>query len=150
MSEAKENSWSRWPIICKTHSKYFYTTLANTNYISREEPPSIWEILFLIPQNIVYPFLYIMDIVKDLVQFVLLVKAVGGLSLVLEYWSSFSSTVLNISFVTLFNITFKTSHYFAFLQNRLYGVLCLQFWFQSSLLEQLQKEGAGVGYLVFY
>ena len=104
----------------------------------------------MIPRNIVYPFLYIMDIVKDLVQFMLLVKAVGGLSLVLEYWSSFSSTVLNISFVTLFNITFKTSHYFAFLQNRLYGVLCLQFWFQSSLLEQLQKEGAGVGYLVLY
>ena len=104
----------------------------------------------MIPQNIVYPFLYIMDIVKDLVQFVLLVKAVGGLSLVLEYWSSFSSTVLNISFVTLFNITFQTSHYFAFSQNRLYGVLCLQLWFQLSLPEQLQKEGAGVGYLVLY
>ena len=47
----------------------------------------------MIPQNVVYPFVYIMDIVKDIVQFVLLVKAVGGVSLVLEYWSSFSSTV---------------------------------------------------------
>ena len=47
----------------------------------------------MVPVNIVYPFLYIMDIVKDLVQLVLLVVAVGGLSKFLEYWSSFSSTV---------------------------------------------------------
>ena len=47
----------------------------------------------MIPPNVVYPFFYIMDIVKDLVQFVLLVVAVGGLSKFLEYWSSFSSMV---------------------------------------------------------
>ena len=53
----------------------------------------------MIPVNIVYPFLFIMDIVKDLVQFVLLVNAVGGLLLVLEYWSSFSSTVLKYLYI---------------------------------------------------
>ena len=117
MSEAKENSWSTWPIICKTHPKYLYTTLANTNFIFREEPPSIWDILFMIPWNIVYPFLYIMDIVKDLVQFVLLVKAVGGLSLVLEYWSSFSSTVWNIYLVTL--LTWLFEHQVILLSNKI-------------------------------
>ena len=55
----------------------------------------------MIPVNIVYPFLYIMDIVKDLVQFLLLVNAVGGLILVLEYWSSFSSMVLKYICISL-------------------------------------------------
>ena len=49
----------------------------------------------MIPLNIVYPFFYIMDIVKDFVQLVLLLDAVGGLSLTLNDWSSFSSTVSN-------------------------------------------------------
>ena len=86
-------------MICKTPSKSFSNTLANTIFISREKPPSLWEILFMIPVNIVYPFLYIMDIVKDLVQFALLVLAVGGFSKFFEYWSSFSSTVSKHIFI---------------------------------------------------
>ena len=57
----------------------------------------------MIPLNIVYPFSYLMDIVKDCVQFVLLLGAVGGLSLVLKNWSSFSSTVWKIYLMTLWN-----------------------------------------------
>ena len=61
----------------------------------------------MIPLNVVYPFFYLMDIVKDIVQFLLLLVAVGGLPLVLKNWSSFSSTVTkNIYSLTLFNITF--------------------------------------------
>ena len=52
----------------------------------------------MIPLNIVYPFFYIMDIVKDIVQLVLLLDAVGGLSLTLDNWSSFSSTVSQFMF----------------------------------------------------
>ena len=52
----------------------------------------------MIPLNIVSPFFYIMDIVKDFVQLVLLVDAVGGLSLTLNNWSSFSSTVSKYHF----------------------------------------------------
>ena len=80
-------------MICKTLQKYLWSQLANKIFNSREELPSFGEILLMIPLKIVYPFLYIMDIVKDLVQFSLLVVAVGGFSKFLEYWSSFSSTV---------------------------------------------------------
>ena len=87
--------------------KYFYyyifTALANTMFICREQLPTLWEILFMIPLNVVYPFFYVMDIVKDLVQFMLLLVAVGGLPLVLKNWNSFSSTVSKYTFFgTLF------------------------------------------------
>ena len=76
-------------------------------FICREQPPTFGEILFIIPLNVVYPFFYLMDIVKDIVQFLLLLVAVGGFPLVLKNWSSFSSTVTkNIYSLTLFNITF--------------------------------------------
>ena len=52
----------------------------------------------MVPFNIVYPFLYFMDIVKDVVQLVLLLVAVGGLPLALKNWSSFSSTVSKYTF----------------------------------------------------
>ena len=98
---------STWKTICKTPKRYLCNTLANTCFIFREKPPSFLEILFIIPVNIVSPFLNVMDIVKDLVQFGLLVVAVGGLSKFLEYWSSFSSTVSKyIHF--LFWITYHT------------------------------------------
>ena len=61
----------------------------------------------MIPLNIVYPFFYIMDIVKDIVQLVLLFEAVGGLSLTLNNWSSFSSTVSKYMYLTLFNISYS-------------------------------------------
>ena len=60
----------------------------------------------MIPLNSVYPFLYIMDIVKDFVQFVLLLVTVGGLSLVLKNWSSFSSTVSKYIFFDTLELFF--------------------------------------------
>ena len=74
----------------------------------------------MIPMNMVFPFLYIMDIVKDIVQFMLLVEAVGGFSLVLEYWSSFSSTVSRFILFSLFYINFHT------FGSILYGITFLQ------------------------
>ena len=107
ISEQNGNMWSTCITICKTPKRYFCNTLANTCFIFREEPPSFLEILSMIPVNIVSPFLYVMDIVKDLVQFGLLAVAVGGLSKFLEYWSSFSSMVSKyIHF--LFCVTYHT------------------------------------------
>ena len=49
--------------------------------------------LTLIPLNILKPFLYVLDIIKDIVQLLLLLTTVGGLASALKYWSSFSSVV---------------------------------------------------------
>ena len=100
--------WSTWITICKTPRRYLCNTLANTCFIFSEKPPSFLEILFMIPVNIISPFLYVMDIVKDLVQFGLFVVAVGGLSKFLEYWSSFSSMVSTIYIYFLSWITYHT------------------------------------------
>ena len=67
--------------------------------------------LTLIPVNISKPLLYVLDVIKDMVQLLLLLTAVGGLSFAVRYWSSFSSgvSICNISeyatylrFITLF------------------------------------------------
>ena len=47
----------------------------------------------MLPINIIHPFLYTFDLIKDALQLALLIYSVGGLTLFLENWSSFSSTV---------------------------------------------------------
>ena len=47
----------------------------------------------LVPINILKPLLYVLDIIKDTVQVLLLLNAVGGITLALRYWLSFSSAV---------------------------------------------------------
>ena len=47
----------------------------------------------MIPEGVLSPFLYLLDIVKDSVQLVLIVYAVHGFPNVFENWSSFSSVV---------------------------------------------------------
>ena len=47
----------------------------------------------MIPEGLLSPFLYLLDIVKDSIQLVLIVYAVHGVQNVFEYWSSFSSVV---------------------------------------------------------
>ena len=49
--------------------------------------------LTLVPVNVLKPLLYVLDIIKDMVQLLLLLTAVGGLTYALRYWSSFSSAV---------------------------------------------------------
>ena len=55
--------------------------------------PSGYEMLTLIPINVLKPLLYVLDIIKDMVQLLLLLTAVGGMTFALRYWSSFSSAV---------------------------------------------------------
>ena len=47
----------------------------------------------LVPINILKPLLYVLDIIKDMVQVLLLLTAVGGFTFALRYWNSFSSAV---------------------------------------------------------
>lgn len=47
----------------------------------------------MIPGGVLSPFLYLLDIVKDSIQLVLIVTAVHGFLYVFENWSSFSSVV---------------------------------------------------------
>ena len=47
----------------------------------------------LISVGILKPLLYVLDIIKDIVQLSLILTAVGGLTFALRYWSSFSSAV---------------------------------------------------------
>ena len=99
---------------CKIPQNFVCKTLANTMSVCREQLPTLWEILFVIPLNIVHPFIYIMDIVKDYVQLALLLVAVHGLSKVLEYWSSFSSTVSKFTFECL--VLLKVQNNFGLVQ----------------------------------
>ena len=55
--------------------------------------PSGLEMSTLIPLNILKPLFYVLDIIKDIVQLLLLLASVGGLKFALKYWSSFSSGV---------------------------------------------------------
>ena len=47
----------------------------------------------LISVGILKPLLYVLDIIKDIVQLSLILTAVGGVTFALRYWSSFSSAV---------------------------------------------------------
>ena len=47
----------------------------------------------MIPEGVLSPFLYLLDMFKDSVQLVLIVYAVHGFHNVFENWSSFSSGV---------------------------------------------------------
>ena len=47
----------------------------------------------MIPEGVLSPFLYLLDIAKDLMQLVLIIYAIHGLQNAFEYWSSFSSIV---------------------------------------------------------
>ena len=51
------------------------------------------EMATLVPINILKPLLYVLDIIKDTVQVLLLLTAVGGFTFALRYWNSFSSAV---------------------------------------------------------
>ena len=64
----------------------------NDNYF-RLQSPSSWEVLSIVPVNMVHPFLYVFDIVKDMVQIALFATAIGHLEHLFKYWSSFSSVV---------------------------------------------------------
>ena len=55
--------------------------------------PYALEIILMIPKGVLSPFMYLLDIVKDLTQLVLIITAVHGVQNVFEYWSSFSSVV---------------------------------------------------------
>ena len=55
--------------------------------------PYALEIILMIPNGVLSPFMYLLDIVKDLTQLVLIITAVHGVQNVFEYWSSFSSVV---------------------------------------------------------
>ena len=62
---------------------------------------SIGEVLALVPMNIVGPFSYLLDIVKDSLQLILLLLSVGSFRLVLKNWTSFSSVVIEITFLSI-------------------------------------------------
>ena len=47
----------------------------------------------MIPEGVFSPFLYLLDMVKDSMQLVLIIYAVHGFCNVFEHWSSFSSVV---------------------------------------------------------
>ena len=55
--------------------------------------PSIMNLLITASTNIVFPFVYVSDIVKDSLQVALLVIAAGGPVIVLRYWYSMTSFV---------------------------------------------------------
>ena len=47
----------------------------------------------MIPEGVLSPFLYLLDIIKDSMWLVFITYAVHGFHNVFEYWSSFSSVV---------------------------------------------------------
>ena len=49
----------------------------------------------MVPKNIVFPFLYVFDVLKDFIQLIMIIVAVGGLWQVFndDYLSSFTSVV---------------------------------------------------------
>ena len=49
--------------------------------------------MLLALKNIAFPFFYVFDIVKDFIQLIILIIAVGGPMLVFNFWISFTSVV---------------------------------------------------------
>ena len=47
----------------------------------------------MVPKNIAFPLLYVFDALKDSVQLIMLIVAVGGPVLVFNNWTSFTSVV---------------------------------------------------------
>ena len=62
----------------------------------------------MVPKNIAFPFFYVFDALKDSIQLIMLIAAVGGPMLVFndEYLFSFTSTVsmANISIQFIYNV----------------------------------------------
>ena len=55
--------------------------------------PSIMNLLIIASTNVIFPFVYLSDILKDSIQVGLLVIAAGGPVIVLRYWYSMTSFV---------------------------------------------------------
>ena len=49
--------------------------------------------MLLTLKNIIFPFFYVLDVVKDSIQLIILTVAVGGPMLVFNNWISFTSVV---------------------------------------------------------
>ena len=54
---------------------------------------STWKIISMVPKIIWSPFLYVLDLIKDVIQLSLFLFAVGGPKYAIANWSSFSSVV---------------------------------------------------------
>ena len=65
----------------------------DTDYISFIRSTSVWEVLSTHPFSILPPFLYLLEIIKDVVQLIILVHVLGGYEYVFIHWTSFSSVV---------------------------------------------------------
>ena len=57
------------------------------------------DILLIIPTNMVGPFMYLLDLIKDSLQFTILLISIGNIQNVIQNPTSFSSAVSNIIFV---------------------------------------------------
>ena len=53
----------------------------------------MWNILCMVPLNIVGPFLYILDVLKDSLQVALLLVSIGGITTFSQHLTTFSSVV---------------------------------------------------------
>ena len=49
--------------------------------------------MLLALKNIAFPFFYVFDVLKDYIQLIMLIVAVGGPMLVFNNWTSFTSVV---------------------------------------------------------
>ena len=78
--------------------------------------------MLLAPKNIAFPFLYVVDFLKDSIQLIMLIVAVGGPVLVFNNWTSFTSVVswLNNSIVGFIPVIGLKVQFKSFLGNLVY------------------------------
>ena len=78
--------------------------ISNEEYILNEKTKRLYsalDVLWIIPTNMVAPFMYLVDIIKDSLQLSILLISIGGIKNVIQNPTSFSSVIIGCNFLTI-------------------------------------------------
>ena len=94
-------TWQFWPLLVHLDTYTFLTLILGTlgmmlrlvMFIFFSRLFSAFDVLRIIPTNMVSPFMYLVDIIKDSLQLYILLISIGGIKNVIQNPTSFSSVV---------------------------------------------------------
>ena len=78
--------------------------ISNQEYVLNEKTKTLFsalDVLWIIPTNMVAPFMYLVDIIKDSLQLSILLMSIGGIKSMIRNPTSFASIIIVCNFLTI-------------------------------------------------
>ena len=90
--------------IAKKLREIWLRAISKQEYVANEKTKrffSALDVLRIIPTNMVPPFMYLVDIIKDSLQLSILLMSIGGIKNMIQNPTSFSSVIIGCNFLTI-------------------------------------------------